>query len=118
MQRSELMNKIVNQAVIPELRKRMQASVGIVQSFDVGKRTANVLSLSPSLGGSKLLTDVPMYNSGGAHIYRDPKRGDYVHMIFIDADVDKPLIIELMQDEHVKQTDQSSVVVPHLMAWI
>jgi hypothetical protein len=110
MERSELLNRIIDNAVIPELHRRFHDTVGVVVDYDKEARTAHVMAHNPYTGNAIEFLQVGIDDfEKDCHLNGDPKKGDYVKVGFINGDMASPFIRKILSKEEIREMTASKI---------
>jgi len=111
MSNNELINKITQKAVMPELERRFHHAIGIVMSTRYeptdtkkeGVPVCNVLIQNPYTGGTTILYDVPIQAfSPTAKVNSTTKEGNYVRVQFLNGKLETPVLTDIVPSTEVK----------------
>lgn len=108
---NELVKKIIDKAVRPELQKFLHETIGVVTSYNADTRLANISAYNPWTGGLMDYKNVPLdYLKENMHIVPDPKRGTFVKVVFNNGSPANPVIREIVNQDEMR--DYASTAMP------
>jgi len=114
---SEMINKIIEKAVMPELQRRFHDTIGVVDSYNPDTKKATVLAHNNYNGGTMRLYNVEVDDQDkGSHLKPDPKHRDVVKIGFTSGDVQSAVIRKVLTEDDVE--DLVSINVPSIYGYI
>ena len=114
MRNDALVHKIIDKAVLPQLRQRFHDTVGVVVDYSTKSRTATIRMYNPYSGGYIWVYDVPVDEGGvTSHLNRDPKPMDIVKVGFMTGNMNMPVIRKIMPQMDI--SEETTVVIPRVI---